>query len=62
MKQIVVVINPDGSTSLDLQNFHGQGCDQVEADFTEGSKVTTSRKKREWAEPDREESRERSKQ
>jgi hypothetical protein len=61
-KQIVVTVQPDGSTDIDLLNFRGEGCDAVMKDFTDGEALSVNRKKREHGEPDREAARERSRQ
>ena len=49
-KTIVLEISEDGSVNIDLQNFHGQGCAKVLADFTDGDKLTHVKTKREFHE------------
>ena len=51
MKTITVVINEDGgSISIDLENFHGQGCSKVMSDFSDGDRARIIRHKREYTE------------
>jgi hypothetical protein len=47
-KTITIEIDELGSASIDLENFHGQGCAAVVKDFRGGDTVITSRTKREY--------------
>lgn len=47
-KLITIVIDENGSSSVDLEGFQGQGCGDVTKDFRGGDAVTESSKKREY--------------
>ena len=50
-KTVVVLISEDGeSTSIDLANFHGQGCTKVINDFAAGNRIKLERTKAEYNE------------
>ena len=50
MKTVTITINTDGGSSIDLEGFHGKGCDKAMADFAgkdKPVKVTTKPEYRE---------------
>ena len=51
-KTIVVDVRPDGSLSIDLAGFKGQGCSKVIEDLAGGEKPRLTRLKREYHETD----------
>ena len=55
MKTITVVVEPDGTFSIDLTGFHGQGCAKVMADFAGGEKPLLERNKPEFREVEKQE-------
>lgn len=52
-KTVVIDIGPDGSSSVDLQNFHGKGCAKVLAEFQGGDEAKEISHKREYQECER---------
>ena len=44
-KTITIIIDEQGSSTLDLEGFAGQGCQKVFDDFRGGDRVTVERKK-----------------
>ena len=44
-KTITIIIDENGSSTLDLEGFTGQGCEQVFDDFRGGDVVKLERKK-----------------
>lgn len=50
MKQKIVVVEIDdqGNSSLDLQNFQGTGCDKAARDFIGNDTVKSDKKKAEY--------------
>ncbi len=50
-KEITVLVDPEGNTSVDLTGFHGKGCHEVMQDFTApGDKLKRMKIKREYHE------------
>ncbi len=47
-KLITVEIDENGNSSIDLEGFHGQGCDDVAKDFRGCDSVNQASKKREF--------------
>lgn len=50
MKKIEIEIDTDGGMSIDLQNFHGKGCQKEIDAFSAGDKPTLTRHKPEYRE------------
>lgn len=48
-KTVVIEIYVNGTSSMDLQNFHGRGCATVAKDFRGGDSVKLTRTKPEFA-------------
>ena len=47
-KTVVIEIDEQGNSSLDLEGFQGKGCADVAKDFQEGDAVKSTRIKREF--------------
>ena len=47
-KTVVIEIDEQGNSSLDLTGFQGKGCADVAKDFQGGDAVTNTRHKREF--------------
>jgi hypothetical protein len=47
-KTVVIEIDEQGNSSLDLTGFEGKGCALVAKDFQRGDSVTNTRHKREF--------------
>jgi hypothetical protein len=47
-KTVTIEIDELGNSSIDLENFKGQGCSKVEKDFRGSDTVTSARTKREY--------------
>jgi hypothetical protein len=54
MKTVIVVVDSDGESHIDLQGFHGQGCGKVLRDFAGEDTAKIERSKREYFEAVRE--------
>lgn len=50
MKQVIITVDEQGESTIDMQGFHGQGCDKAMADFLDGDKPSILRHKREYQE------------
>lgn len=52
-KKILVTISEDGTSSIDLEGFKGQGCQKVIDDFMAGDKPSLVRAKPEYYQSDK---------